>query len=298
MRRADSLSVAAPAKINLSLQIKGRRADGYHLLESLVGFSDIGDELIFRDGAEFSFSLSGPFADGLAGQPNLVEAAHGLMQEAAQRKLACHIELIKNLPVASGIGGGSADAAAALTGLIQFFDLRLDDGALKPMAQKLGADVPVCLSAQPAWMCGIGHEVTRLADLPPADIVLVNPLIGVSTAQVFGALNAPLIVAAEITPAPALSDLPALLTFIKMQGNGLAVAAQNITPVIKDCLAALKASGALVASMSGSGATCFALAQPGQGAAIEKAYQVQRGDDWVKAGRLISARDTKIDQPQ
>ena len=283
------LSLLAPAKINLSLHVRGRLPDGYHALESLVAFAHIGDRLELAPAEETGLHVSGPFGDALAVQGNLVLQAHAALADAVGQTLPCHISLHKNLPVASGIGGGSADAAAVLNGLNRLFGLGMSPLALAEIGANLGADVPVCLSPAPAWMCGIGHEVTRLPDLPEADLVLVNPMRAVSTPQVFTALAA----TAELTPPQPVpngfADLAALVDFIKTQGNALTAPAQGLVPEIADCLSALSDAGAVFAGMSGSGATCFALAPSGEGAAIAARYGDMRPQDWVQAGRILGA---------
>ena len=285
----DRLSLLAPAKINLSLHVRGRLADGYHALESLVAFADIGDWLDFEIASETRLTLSGPFDDGLALDNNLVLKAHAALVTHIDHALPCHIGLQKNLPVASGIGGGSADAAATLNGLNRLFDLRLAPDVLSDIAATLGADVPVCLAPAPAWMSGIGHEVARLPALPQADVVLVNPMQGVSTPQVFEALAA----SSELTPSQTVPaefvNLASLIDFLNRQGNTLAAPALELVPGIANCLMALTDAGAMFAAMSGSGATCFALAPEGEGGAIAARYREYRSQDWVQAGRLLTA---------
>ena len=283
----DRLSLTAPAKINLSLHVRGRRSDGYHALESLVAFTDIGDRLDFEAADETQLIMSGPFGDTLVVEDNLVLRAHAALAAHVRAPLACHMMLHKNLPVASGIGGGSADAAAVLNGLNQFFDLQLGSGILSELAKALGADVPVCLSSEPAWMTGIGHDVKRLVDFPQADVVLVNPMQAVSTPEVFKVLDAaPELVSPQ--PAPeGFGGFDELLGFLKGQGNALTAPAETLVPEIGDCLAGLLDNGALFAGMSGSGATCFALAPMGQGMKLAANYRESRPQDWVQAGTLI-----------
>lgn len=285
------LRFSAPAKINLSLKVLGRRDDGYHILESLVAFADIGDRLILKKAEDTTFEATGPFAVS-AGEDNLVRRAHAALEADIGRGLPCQMVLEKNLPVAAGLGGGSADAAAALRGLSDLFDL--DEKALLPLAENLGADVPVCLDSAPAMMRGIGHDVERLADLPPFDIVLVNPRQTLASAHVFAALSLD-----EPGQAAAIPDFDAaamLLDFVKGQGNDLQAAACALVPDIAACLAALEESGFAYSAMSGSGASCFGLCAPGSGRAMAARYRTLREKDWVVAGRLIGAGDTKIDE--
>lgn len=292
-------SLLAPAKINLSLHICGRRDDGYHALESLVAFADIGDRLTFEKADRSSLDVDGGFAPDLVRQSsgdNLIEMAHKRLENALGVTLNCRITVHKNLPIAAGLGGGSADAAAALRGLNRFFALDVPHIVLSKLAQELGADIPVCLSPRPAWMRGIGHDVTRLPDLPEADIVLVNPRVDLPTATVFESLSAAPQVAPPQPIPQQFSDLAALTAFIASQGNGLYETATAHVPDIEDCLSHLRANGAAYAAMSGSGASCFALVEAGAGADVATAYQAHRPTDWVAAGRLIGARDTEIDE--
>ncbi len=238
---AGAISVPAPAKINLSLHITGQRADGYHLLDSLVVFAEIGDLVHLRPGP-LSLTITGPFAEGLyADADNLcLRAAHLAGGEAA-------ITLEKNLPVASGIGGGSADAAAVLRG----FDAR------PSQPESLGADVPVCLAGLPVRMRGLGEILDPVPALPPLALVLVNPGKGLSTPQVFRALER-----RDHAPMGDLPDFPdtaALIAFLRDCRNDLEAPAIRLLPEIATCLEALRDQGALLARMSGSGATCFGI---------------------------------------
>ena len=232
----------ARAKLNLALHVTGRRDDGYHLLDSLVAFADVGDRVTLAEGP-LTLAIDGPFGAGLSSGDNLCLRAAGLAGGEAR------IALTKNLPVASGIGGGSADAAAVLRGMA-----RMGHPIPKDI-WRLGADVPVCLSSNPARMSGIGEEVTPLPALPSMPLVLVNPGVPVATPQVFAALdrrdNAPL------PPIPAFPDAASLVEWLGTTRNDLQAAAISIAPVIADVLQSLTATGAGFARMSGSGATCF-----------------------------------------
>jgi 4-diphosphocytidyl-2-C-methyl-D-erythritol kinase len=286
------LRVSAPAKINLILKITGRRDDGYHLLESLVAFADIGDRLFINKSETSSLQLSGPFAAAL-GKANIIAQAHVRLASHAGQALHSQIILEKNLPVAAGIGGGSADAAAALRGLAQLHNV---DVPLTEIAASLGADVPVCLDTAPAWMSGIGHNIERLPDLPPADIVLVNPRVALSTADVFAAFAAKGEFSKPINAPEGFASSAGLLDFMRAQGNDLQAAACSRASEIEDCLAALRKAGLAYVAMSGSGATCFGLSAPGSGRAMAARYRTMREKDWVVAGRLIGAGDTKINE--
>ena len=279
------LRVSAPAKINLSLKITARRDDGYHELESLVAFADIGDRLFISKSETSSLQLSGPFAAAL-GEENIIAEAHVRLAAHAGEALHSQIILEKNLPVAAGIGGGSADAAAALRGLAELHNLNVP---LEDIAASLGADVPVCLDTAPAWMTGIGHNVERLPDLPPADIVLVNPRLALSTADVFAAFAKQGTFSAPINAPQGFTTSTGLLDFVRAQGNDLQAAACALAPEIDECLIALKRAGFAYVAMSGSGATCFGLSAPGSGRAMAARYRTMREKDWVVPGCLIGA---------
>lgn len=297
-----SLHLTAPAKVNLSLRVRGKTEDGYHALESLVGFCDIGDRLhLHASDTPSSLEITGPFAGELTGsshQDNLTLRALAALAQACGRDLNTQVLLEKNLPIAAGLGGGSADAAAVLRGLVQLHGLDLPAADLADIALGLGADVPVCLASGPTWMTGIGETLTPVLDFPAAEIVLVNPRVALPTASVFAALQAvPQSWPAQSVP-KGWQDLDTLCGFLTEQGNDLQAAAISLAPEIEFCLTALRQSGARYAAMSGSGASCFALCDVGQGKALAAAYRQQRGQDWVQAGRLIGAGDAKIDEAQ
>ena len=280
----------APAKINLTLTVRGRQPDGYHGLESLVAFADIGDRLLVEKADTTAFALKGPFGAALAETPdsdNLVVRAQAALEQETGRKLPATFMLHKNLPVASGLGGGSADAAACLRGLAEAYGLEMSTSDMHRLALGLGADVPVCLASQTVWMSGIGDTLTPLpAALPSVDIVLVNPLVGLATAEVFASAGFGSVLRDAQNPPARFEDLAALCSFLTAQGNDLQTAAQALQPVIADCLAALAGPQTLYAAMSGSGASCFALTAPGDGAGVAAAYGKKRPQDWVRAGVL------------
>lgn len=240
----------APAKINLCLHVTGRRADGYHLLDSMVVFTAMGDTVSARPMQGLSLSIAGPEGAGLsAGADNLVLRAARLM---GARDLA--LTLNKMLPVASGIGGGSSDAAACLRLLARLHDRPLPSSK---SLLTLGADIPVCVLAQPCRMRGIGEDITPLRSVPPFWLVLVNPRREVPTPQVFKALcntqNA-----AMPGELPVWSDVAGFFSWLSAQRNDLEVPAIQIAPVIEQVLDVLGATqGCALARMSGSGATCF-----------------------------------------
>ena len=249
---------AAPAKLNLSLQVVGRRADGYHLLDGLVAFADIGDVVTAAAADTTRLAIEGPFASGLsAGPDNLVLRAAAALANLAPTPRGAALRLAKNLPVASGIGGGSADAAAALRALRQLWRLDLPPSQLHALAARLGADVPMCLASRPCWIAGVGDILDPLPDLPEAGLILANPGIALATPLVFqrrsGGFSVPKRFAVPATAASLAQSLAAT-------DNDLTAAAEACVPEIaalRGRLAALP--GALLARMSGSGATCFAL---------------------------------------
>ncbi len=276
---ALSVTEFAPAKINLALHVLGRREDGYHELDSIVAFADVGDSLTLMPASETSMDISGPFAAHLSSAAdNLVLRAYALLNEHAPLPpVAFHLE--KNLPIASGIGGGSADAAAAIRGLIRLFDLKPDASELNALALKLGADVPVCLHGRSCRMRGIGEKLEDWsAALPPA-IVLVNPRKTTSTPDIFRELS---LAKGQSHGAPVASSRATWR-------NDLAEPAIRLVPEIADVIRALSNHDlAASARMSGSGATCFALA-----ASLEAAQDIaddvskQNPGWWVKAGNLL-----------
>ena len=278
---------SAPAKLNLYLHVLGRRADGYHLLDSLVAFAAPADEVTAEPASSLSLVLRGPYAAALGDAPsdNLVWRAAERLAAAAGRPAAAKLTLTKNLPVASGIGGGSSDAAATLKALVALW--RLVPGAvdLAAIAQTLGADVPVCLAARAAWLGGIGETVEPVSGLPPVTALLVNPGIALSTPAVFkareGAFSAP---ARFAMPA----DAAALAALLAQRRNDLSDVAIALVPAIGHVLERLASlEGALIARMSGSGATCFALfAAPDAATAAASRLSVERPGWWVAAGRL------------
>lgn len=242
----NSVRVFAPAKINLFLHVGDKRADEFHPLESLAVFVDAGDTLTLERSKELSLSVEGPFAAGLSlNEDNLVVKAARCLNATGR------ISLTKNLPVASGIGGGSADAAATLRGLNDLYELNRTD--LESVAAALGSDVPVCVASKAAWMQGRG-EILTPATVAPLAMVLVNPRVGVSTAEVFRALKN------RSGLGLRLDTTADLLSFLKSTTNDLEAPARAIQPVIGNVVDALAAMPDVqVVRMSGSGATCFGI---------------------------------------
>lgn len=270
------ISEAAPAKVNLTLHVTGRRNDGYHLLDSVVMFADIGDRLTVAPGA-LQLKVRGPMVEGVpTGPDNLVMRAAVLMGAEAA------ITLEKHLPAAAGIGGGSSDAAACLRALSRMTGAGLPDDAIS-----LGADVPVCLLARAARMRGIGDDVTPLSGMPALDAVLVNPRVSVSTPAIFERLeqrdNSGMPAAL-----PELKTAEAVIRWLSTQRNDLEAPATAEAPVIAEVLRDIMGTEECrLARMSGSGATCFGLypdAERAQAAAdiLRRAHP----ERWIAACRL------------
>ena len=280
-----TLRLTARAKINLYLHVVGRRADGYHLMDSLVCFAELGDELTIAPDARLSLALDGPFAPALSSSDNLVLRAARLVDPGRGAAL----RLNKQLPVAAGIGGGSADAAAALVGLSRLWDLPL------PRVSEvlaLGADLPVCLAGGPSFVGGIGEMLVAAPALPPTYLLLANPRRPLPTLEVFrrygqdsgGRYSAP----ARWADVPA--DAGELAGRLAERGNDLTEAAIALVPEIGDLLTAIEAApGCLLARMSGSGASCFGLFAASEAAAKAAAsLQVVEKNWWVRATAIAT----------
>jgi 4-diphosphocytidyl-2-C-methyl-D-erythritol kinase len=272
-------SLTTRAKLNLSLTITGKREDGYHLLQSLVAFCEVGDTITATPSPTLSLTVSGRFAASIpTDEGNLmVRAAHLLQSRTGTRHgAALHVE--KHLPVASGIGGGSGDAAATLHLLNSLWGCGLSETALSDIAVSLGADVPVCVLGKACWMEGIGESITPLTlPLPPLHAVLVNPLILLSTPAVFQ----------ELRPNEWSGVYPHTLSFSTFH-NDLTASAIRLCPAIGEILTALhQTQGVITAHMSGSGATCFGLYGSEAEATTARA-DLQRTFPhfWVASGRL------------
>jgi 4-diphosphocytidyl-2-C-methyl-D-erythritol kinase len=284
------------AKVNLTLRVVGRRVDGYHDLESVVAFADCADRLTLTSGPELFLKTIGPLADacGETADNLVLKAARLLAERVPDLKLGEFI-LDKVLPVAAGIGGGSADAAAALRLLARLNGVALDDPRLIDVALLTGADVPVCLASRACDMAGVGETLMPLS-LPKLPCVMINPRVPVATKDVFQALglrNGQLLVgASDVIEAPAWPEAGASIAdwveALSAVANDLEAPALRIQPAISDVLAALRSvDGVMLARMSGSGATCFAIFA--DGAAAQRAAQNILHDHpgwWVHAGEL------------
>lgn len=293
---AGELAEEARAKVNLTLRVVGRRADGYHDLESVVAFADCADRLTLLPGDELRLAITGPLA-AACGEvaDNLVLKAARLLAERVPGLKTGTFTLNKVLPVAAGIGGGSADAAAALRLLARANGLAIDDKRLTEVAKLTGADVPVCVPSQPCVMTGVGESLLPLS-LPKIPCVLVNPRVAVATRDVFTALGLRsgelLVGIADVIQAmvwpEAGASLEEWVEAFASSSNDLEEPAMRIQPVIGNVIAALNATnGAWLARMSGSGATCFAIYE--NTAEAGRAAEKIRGDHptwWVHSGVL------------
>lgn len=296
--RGPALRAAAPAKLNLYLHVTGKRADFYHELDSLAVFAGSHDTVAVAPADALSLSVDGPFAPALhaamEGDNIMLRAARALAAAARVPPRAA-ITLTKNLPVAAGIGGGSADAAATLGLLARLWGTALDEGAMDALALSLGADVPVCRFGRAAFMGGIGEKLDAAPALPSVALVLVNPNRPLATKDVFRARDQPFSHAGRFAAAPA--DAAALAAVLRERKNDLEAPAIRLLPVVGDVLAALaRQKGCLLSRMSGSGATCFGLFA-GDGAAEEAAAAILRTEPgwWADASRLVTdTRTLKI----
>lgn len=276
-------AVLAPAKINLALHVTGRRPDGYHTIESLAVFTRFGDRLHLEPATVDTFSITGPFGPGLPDdESNLVLRARDALRLACAPGLPpVSIRLEKNLPIASGVGGGSSDAAAVLKALNQMWNCGLGEQELAEIARPLGADVPMCLSAQPLIATGIGDVVEPISGFPPLALVLVNPGVAVSTPQVFEKLERR--DNDSLPPPPSRIDFHSLRNWLETTHNHLEPTARGIQPAIGDVLKALDKAGSGFSRMSGSGATCFGLFETGNVAKRAAAAIRAKHPDWFVA---------------
>ncbi len=285
-KSAPAVIEAAPAKINLFLEITGRRADGFHDLYSLVAFADLGERIEAGPGEGFSLAVAGPFADETpAGKDNLVLAAARALGDRLGDGHGARIRLTKTLPVAAGLGGGSADAAAAIRALRKLWGVDLPETALFDLAISLGSDVPVCLAGRPAIVTGRGEALAPFW-LPQCPAVIVNPGVGLDTAQVFGALGDRTFEdSATFVP---VADSDALIASLRSRRNDLEAPASALAPEIVGVLDALRTQpGCRLARMSGSGASCFGLFADAPAAAVAARRIAEGRTGWWVAETVI-----------
>jgi 4-diphosphocytidyl-2-C-methyl-D-erythritol kinase len=269
----------APAKVNLYLHVVGRRADGFHLLDTLMVFTETGDLIEVAPADDLTLDVAGPFAGRLPkdSESNLVIRAARALADAAGLPAKAQIRLMKNLPVSAGLGSGSSDAAATLRALCRLWDVPEGAVDLPALALTLGADIPACLVAQSVFVGGIGEELTPAPRLPAVDILLVNPGVQLATASVFGARRGGFSPEARFDKAPETArDLAAILAD---RVNDLAEPAITLLPLVAEIIDAIEAApGCRLARMSGSGATCFGLFDDAETAT--RAMDALKGHGW------------------
>lgn len=275
----------ARAKVNLWLKVVGRRPDGFHLLDSLIAFTDLADEIEVAPASDLSLQIGGPGAASLEGDPdNLVLKAARLLAGRAGVAPRAALRLTKRIPVAAGLGGGSADAAATLLALIELWRIAMPQEELFDLAATLGADVPMCLAGRPALASGIGERLAPAPALPACAILLVNPGVALPTPAVFGARQGSFSAALPI--GDGWQDLGDFARDLARRGNDLTEAAISLRPEVADVLARLQRSdGVAHAAMSGSGATCFALY--GTIEEAQRAASLLPASWWRHTGRLV-----------
>jgi 4-diphosphocytidyl-2-C-methyl-D-erythritol kinase len=285
-----ALREVAPAKLNLTLEVLGRRPDGFHEIQSLVAFANLGDNVELAPGNGLELAVDGPFAVALSGDNLITRAAEAAKAANPELQLG-RFRLDKVLPVAAGLGGGSADAAAALRLIARANGGIPSEAELTDFATKLGSDVSVCLKGKPAMISGRGEKVEIVQGFPPCGVLLANPRVPLATAAVYGSLNAK-----PLTSLPAQKpqllqfdeSFEKLIAYIVPRGNHLEPAAARLVPEIREVLAALLAlPGARIPRLSGSGPTCFALfATEGQASQAAATLSAQRPAWWVAASSL------------
>ncbi len=296
MSEPAAIQRQARAKVNLSLRVTGRRPDGYHELDGLTAFAEAGDLVTVHDADELSLEVVGPYAaalsaDAVPDEPateNLVLRAARALAEATGRTARARIVLDKQLPVAGGLGGGSADAAAALHALCQLWGVDPAPARLAEIGLQLGADVPVCLHGYAAFVSGIGERLGPAPHLPEAYLLLANPGIELSTGAVFKALDGQTSGPAARWDAPP-RDAGALAEYLARDGNDLEGPARRLRPEIDAVLSALASRpGCLIARMSGSGASCFGLfADVASAEAAAAQLTADQPSWWLRAARLV-----------
>ena len=276
------IKVTAHAKVNLTLHVVGQRANGYHELQSLVCKTEFGDQIHLSPAADFSFHVIGPYASGIpVDESNLVVQAAKFMAQKHSKSLDCQIILEKNLPMASGIGGGSSDAAAVMRALSQYFSVPLPN---VDELMTLGADIPVCMTTGLTLMEGAGEDVTQLSAAPNWGVVLVNPNVGVSTPAVFNALNSK-----RNLPMQDVAENCVDIAWLGDQRNDLDPPAMAIVPEVGAVVDAISAAPhCQMARMSGSGATCFGVfADIKHANAAAERLQRAHPDWWVVSTKIV-----------
>ena len=282
MPTSKTIKVTAYAKVNLTLHVVGQRANGYHELHSLVCLTEFGDQIHLSPGAEFSFQVIGPYAAGIpVDDSNLVVQAAKFMAQTHSKSLDCQIILEKNLPMASGIGGGSSDAAAVMRALSQYWSVPLPN---VDELMALGADIPVCMNKGLTLMQGAGEDVTQLSTAPNWGLVLVNPSVGVSTSAVFNALDSK-----QNPPMQNVEENCVDIAWLGDQRNDLEAPAMAMVREVAAVVEAISAAPQCqVARMSGSGATCFGLfADVEHANAAAERLQKAHPNWWVVSTKMV-----------
>ncbi len=292
--RTKHFTIFAPAKINMYLHVTGKLQNGYHTLDSLITFADIGDTVKIEPSSEFHFKVKGPFArafsdeekDSSPKSKNLVVKAIWELARSAKKTPNFTVTLTKNLPVAAGIGGGSSNAASIIWGLQQWWNLPQDAKYLPAILTSLGADVPVCLHCRPARIRSIGEIIDPIEDLPETPVVLVNPMKTCSTQEVFGHYDSSF--RDTLALPDEFEDILDFAAFLKRQKNDLTYPALEVVPEIRNVLNALDAvEGSLLSRLSGSGATCFGIFETEENALRAKEDIMSENPDWwVQSGWL------------
>lgn len=282
-----TLTVFAPAKINLYLHVTDKRPDGYHELDSLISFADIGDEIRIAPAEDFQFSIEGPYSGALQGKDssaapdstNLVVKAVWALSQHVQKSPRFKITLMKNLPLGAGIGGGSADAAATIWGLLEYWKLAKDLDGLDALMLKLGADVPVCFACNTQRVQGIGEVFSDTPALPEVPVVLVYPGKPCHTAKIFNHIGAHFSLPATV---PEYFDgVDGVVEFLSATQNDLSSAAIQTVPSIRNALGALdQQDGCRLSRMSGSGSSCFGVFEDEQHAESAAIKLAEENPDW------------------
>jgi 4-diphosphocytidyl-2-C-methyl-D-erythritol kinase len=291
MSNREPIREPARAKVNLTLAVRGRRGDGYHELVTLITFAAVHDVVTLDPMAGEKLTVTGPFARAIDGE-NLLSRTLALVRETDPGLRLGSVDLIKNLPVAAGLGGGSADAAALLRAIRRANEGRAGGVPWLEIAARLGADVPMCLAGKPALVWGKGESIAPLRRLPQINAVIINPRVPLATARVFAALSSGPAPAGEPAPVPPeLCDLEGLLDYLRAHGNGLEPAAARLQPQIAEIKAVLSAQAdCRFAAMSGSGPTCFGIFTSTAGARrAAAAVAISRPHWWVEATVLAGA---------
>lgn len=284
----NDFSILAPAKLNLFLHITGKREDGYHLLQSLMAFLDVGDQIYFAPHDTLFIDADGPFAADLAApHENLIYKAALLLAEEYRVPPRGRMVLTKNLPIAAGMGGGSSDAAATLIGLARLWRLPEEPARLQKIALRLGADVPACLIRRPVWAEGIGEKFTYLSGMPSLHLALVNPMTPTPTPEVFKRFSQRF--SAPLQFSGRRKTMQEWIADLKLYRNDLTEAAIAVSPVIRETLRVIEDTPSChFARLSGSGATCYGVYDhPEAAAAAVNKLRQQYPEWWIVPANLL-----------